>query len=140
MLGSQAPVVGEVAVPGVGVPGGHPAVLDDLGDRAGPAAGVVVAQQRERRRLAGPVARLALGLDDRGDVGGVGHLADLDRPVLLLASRQASATSPCGAADPRGPSGSAICGSTRSIGQPTTSVAATSTGLPARIASRASVR
>ncbi len=60
----QAPVVLEVPVAWVGVPGGHPAVVHHLADGRGVAAGVVVGPQRERADLARPVARLALLLDD----------------------------------------------------------------------------
>src|SRR6185503_3409279 len=75
----QAPVIGEMTEARVGMPGGHPAVLDDLGDRARPPTSVVVAQERERAGLARPMARLALLLDDGRDVRRIRDGTDANR-------------------------------------------------------------
>jgi hypothetical protein len=85
--GGQAPVVGEVAVARVGVPGRHPAILDRLTDRPGPPPRLGEGQERERGDLAGAVARLALLLQDRRDVGGEGDRADRDRTLARRARR-----------------------------------------------------
>ena len=58
---------------GVGLPGGHPPVLGHRGDVVGPLAGLLVGLQRERADLARAVALLAVLLEDRGDVPGVGR-------------------------------------------------------------------
>ena len=87
LLGRQAAVVDEMAIARIGVPGGHPALVDHLADHRRMLSGIVIGQERERPDLAGPVAGLALVLDDRGDVRGVRDLAHLDR-VFLFASRQ----------------------------------------------------
>ncbi|AMV38988.1 hypothetical protein VT85_16245 [Planctomyces sp. SH-PL62] len=59
------------------MPGGHAAVVDDLADHRRVLAGLVVGQERERRRLLGAVAGLALLLDDRGGGRGVGDRAEV---------------------------------------------------------------
>src|SRR5205814_1183287 len=72
VLLAQAAVVGPFAVPGVGVPGRHAVVADDLLDHVGPGQGVLEGQQRHWADLAGPVALLAVLLDHGGDVLAVG--------------------------------------------------------------------
>ena len=49
-------------------PGGHRPRLGHLRDVGGPLAGLLVGQQRERRHLAGPVAVLAVLLEDPHDL------------------------------------------------------------------------
>src|SRR5262249_46622498 len=72
LLVAQARVVGELAVLRVGVPGRHALLADHLGDRLRPARRLLVAGQRERRDLAGPVADETVLLEDGGDVPAVG--------------------------------------------------------------------
>ena len=69
LLGREAAVVAEMAVPRVRVPGRHAPLVDHLADHRRMLARIVVSQQRERPDLAGPVAALALVLDDPRDVG-----------------------------------------------------------------------
>ena len=64
-----------MAVLGIGVPGRHPLLLDDFADHLGPADDLVIARQRERADLAGPMAPDAAVLQDAGDLFGVGHFA-----------------------------------------------------------------
>ena len=82
------------------MPGGHPAILEDLADHRGVLSGIVIRQERERPDLAGAVAGLALVLDDLGDVRGVRDLAHLDR-VFFFARRQQARDLGSGRPDPR---------------------------------------
>src|SRR5262249_19339100 len=75
VLPRQAAVVGELAVLRVGVPGRHAAVGDHLADRAGPVAGLLVGQQRERADLAGAVGLPAGLLPDARHLLRVGDVA-----------------------------------------------------------------
>ena len=58
----------EIAVPGRGVPGRHVAALGDGGDQRAALLHILVGQQRERPRLARPMARRAVVEHDRRDV------------------------------------------------------------------------
>src|SRR6185295_11533688 len=70
---SQAPVVGEVADRGIGVPGRHDPILDVLGDRLRPRPHLVVGQQRHRSDLVGAMTPDAALGQDGGDVVVVGR-------------------------------------------------------------------
>ena len=72
---AQAPVVGEMAVARVRVPGGHALFEHRFANPAGPLLRVFIGQQRERPDFARPVAFLTALLDDGCDVPGIGHLA-----------------------------------------------------------------
>src|SRR5205823_1315961 len=82
-----------------------PAVVDDLGDRGRPAAGVVIGEEGERADLPGAVARLALLLDDRRDVAGVRHRAGRLRGGADLLHHQGIEDRRRGRADPGGAPG-----------------------------------
>ena len=64
LLGAQPGLVGERAVLGAGVPGRHPAGLHHLVDHLGPAGGLLVRRQRERRDLPLAVAGDAAVAED----------------------------------------------------------------------------
>ena len=74
---AQAALVGEVAVGRVGEPRRHLLRRDGGLDCLGPRPRLLVGEQRHRRHLAGPVARLAVGLEDWQHVlverGGIGR-------------------------------------------------------------------
>ena len=127
--GAQAAVVLEVAVTRVGVPGGHPAVVDDLADHRRVPAGVVVSQERETARPgpAGGTTGTCSGRSRRRR-----RRRSPGRPSIPR-----SRPAPCSAATIAGaagrtrdalpaPAASDGLGSTRSIRQPTTGVAVTS--------------
>ena len=48
LLGTETDVVGEMAILGIGVPGGHAALAHDLVDRVGPADRFLIRGERER--------------------------------------------------------------------------------------------
>ena len=90
LAGREPGVVGELAVLGRGVPGGHPTLIDDLGDHARPAGRLAVVGQGERGDLARAVAGDAVRLEDAGDLSRVGHGAAPGRlrgPADLAADR-----------------------------------------------------
>jgi hypothetical protein len=64
----EAAVGFELAVAGLGLPGGHGARVGDLRDLLGALADVLVGRERERRDLAGVVTAGAVVPDDGGDV------------------------------------------------------------------------
>ena len=57
-----------MAMARVGMPGGHAPILHDLAEHRRVGVGVIVGEEREAADLAGPVTRLALGLEDPGHV------------------------------------------------------------------------
>src|SRR5262249_58245488 len=73
----QPPIIDELAVFGVGVPGRHAALLNHLADGPRPVHRVLVTDQRHRPDLSGTVAFLAVLLQDRGDI-----FCKRDRAVL----------------------------------------------------------
>src|SRR5262249_54199427 len=68
----EAAVVGETAMAGVGVPGRHALFADGLADGLRPGRGIAVSHQFEGTNLSRPVARLAIVLEDAGDLLAVG--------------------------------------------------------------------
>src|SRR5262249_6566836 len=74
----------------VAIPRRHPVLVHDFPDRLTPGHGVVVAQERHRADLAGPVTLLAVVLNDARDLFRVGDLAGflrLDGPCDEAARR-----------------------------------------------------
>src|SRR5205823_3026092 len=72
---AEARVIGEATVLGTGVPRRHAALTHHLADRLGPAPGLAVGRQRERRDLARAVTDDAVLLQHGGDVLRPGYAA-----------------------------------------------------------------
>ncbi len=71
----QTRVVVELAVLGIGPPGGHSPLVDHFSNRLGPGGRVAVRRQSQRRDLSSTMARHAIGLEDPRDLIGVRHVA-----------------------------------------------------------------
>lgn len=72
LLGTEAGIVGELAMFGVGVPGRHPALGNHLADHGRPACRFRVTGQRQRPDFSGPVTGLAVTLEDGGYITAIG--------------------------------------------------------------------
>ena len=77
--GAQPHGVREPAVVRIGEPGRHLSIADGVLDLGRTPARALIGQQRERARFTGPMADLAILLEDRRDVLRVGRDAELRR-------------------------------------------------------------
>ena len=77
--GAQTHGVREPAVVRIGEPGRHPSIADGVLDLGRTPTRALIGQQRERARFTGPMADLAILLEDRRDVLRVGRDAGLRR-------------------------------------------------------------
>ena len=75
LIVGQVGVVAELAMIGAGVPGGHAAVANDLGNRLGPAGGLLIVGQGKRRDLTRSVAGDTMVAQEARDLLRIGHLA-----------------------------------------------------------------
>ncbi len=76
----EAAVVLKMADSRVGMPRGHPPLVNNLTEHRGVLANVVVSQEWERANLTGTMTVLALLGDDRGDLTGISDRAELSLP------------------------------------------------------------